>query len=114
MIDPEDIDTCVSWGIGYKLGIVGPMALLDMAGLDIYEAVSELPQPGAVDARGRRALRYASRRGPGKLGIKSGGGVYDYTPERIKALQAERAAKFIAVRRHPREGTRRDGALNRR
>jgi len=28
-------DTCVSWGIGYKLAVVGPMALLDMAGLDI-------------------------------------------------------------------------------
>jgi 3-hydroxybutyryl-CoA dehydrogenase/5-formyl-3-hydroxy-2-methylpyridine 4-carboxylate dehydrogenase len=33
------------------------------------------------------------------LGLKSGGGVYDYTPERIKALQMERAAKFIAIRK---------------
>ena len=40
VIEPADIDTCVSWGIGYKLGIVGPMALLDMAGLDIYQSVS--------------------------------------------------------------------------
>ena len=38
-IDAEDLDTCVSWGIGYKLAVVGPMALLDMAGLDIYNAV---------------------------------------------------------------------------
>ena len=39
VIDPEGLDTCVSWGIGYKLAVVGPMALLDMAGLDIYQAV---------------------------------------------------------------------------
>ena len=39
-IEPEDVDTCVSWGIGYKIAVVGPMALLDMAGLDIYKSVS--------------------------------------------------------------------------
>ncbi|TIV16385.1 MAG: 3-hydroxyacyl-CoA dehydrogenase family protein, partial [Mesorhizobium sp.] len=40
VIEPEDLDTCVSWGIGYKIAVVGPMALLDMAGLDIYKSVS--------------------------------------------------------------------------
>ena len=35
VIDAEGLDTCVSWGIGYKLSVIGPMALLDMAGLDI-------------------------------------------------------------------------------
>ena len=40
VIEPEDLDTCVSWGIGYKLAVIGPMALLDMAGLDIYNSVS--------------------------------------------------------------------------
>ena len=39
VIDAEGLDTCVSWGIGYKLSVIGPMALLDMAGLDIYQAV---------------------------------------------------------------------------
>src|SRR5262249_56177721 len=39
VIDAEGLDTCVSWGIGYKLSVVGPMALLDMAGLHIYQAV---------------------------------------------------------------------------
>src|SRR5579863_9126394 len=40
VISPADLDACVSWGIGYKLSVIGPMALLDMAGLDIYAAVS--------------------------------------------------------------------------
>ena len=39
VIDAEALDQCVSWGIGYKLAVGGPMALLDMAGLDIYQAV---------------------------------------------------------------------------
>jgi hypothetical protein len=25
VIDPVDLDTCVSWGIGYKLSVIGPM-----------------------------------------------------------------------------------------
>ena len=40
VIDPRDLDTCVSWGIGYKLAVIGPMALVDMAGMDIYESVA--------------------------------------------------------------------------
>ena len=44
VIEPQDLDLCVSWGIGYKLAVVGPMALLDMAGLDIYSAVARLSQ----------------------------------------------------------------------
>ena len=30
----------VKWGIGYKLAVIPPMQLLDMAGLDIYSAVA--------------------------------------------------------------------------
>src|SRR5690606_35455188 len=32
----EDIDLAVQWGIGFKLAGIGPLALLDVAGLDIY------------------------------------------------------------------------------
>ena len=97
VIDPQDVDTCVSWGIGYKLGIVGPMALLDMAGLDIYESVSGFLNQD-LSTRRDVAPFVRARTRAGRLGIKSGGGVYDYTPDGIKALQAERAAKFVAVR----------------
>ena len=46
VIDPRDLDTCVSWGIGYKLAVIGPMALVDMAGLDIYESVASYLNQG--------------------------------------------------------------------
>jgi 3-hydroxybutyryl-CoA dehydrogenase/5-formyl-3-hydroxy-2-methylpyridine 4-carboxylate dehydrogenase len=98
VIDPEDLDTCVSWGIGYKLGIVGPMALLDMAGLDIYESVSSFLN-AELSTRSDVAPFVRERTGAGQLGIKSGRGVYTYTPERAAALQAERASLFVAVRK---------------
>jgi 3-hydroxyacyl-CoA dehydrogenase len=40
VIDAEELDLNVKWGIGYKLAVIPPMQLLDVAGLDIYESVA--------------------------------------------------------------------------
>ncbi|MEB8386591.1 3-hydroxyacyl-CoA dehydrogenase NAD-binding domain-containing protein [Rhodobacteraceae bacterium KMM 6894] len=98
VIEPEDIDTCVSWGIGYKLAVVGPMALLDMAGMDIYHSVSSFLNEDLCDRKDVSPL-VRDQIAAGKLGIKSGGGIYPYTPESIAELQPERARKLVAIRR---------------
>lgn len=98
VIEPEDIDTCVSWGIGYKLAVVGPMALLDMAGMDIYHSVSSFLNEDLCDRKDVAPL-VRDQIAAGKLGIKSGGGVYSYSPESIAELQRERARKLVAIRR---------------
>lgn len=98
VIEPEDIDTCVSWGIGYKLAVIGPMALLDMAGMDIYHSVSSFLNEDLADRKDVAPLA-AEQMAAGKLGIKSGEGIYSYTPERITQLQRERAGKLVAIRR---------------
>lgn len=98
VIDPGDLDTCVSWGIGYKLSVIGPMALLDMAGLDIYSSVSGFLNAELCDRKD--VPRYISERaGAGKFGIKSGEGISTYTPEQAKSLAAERARRLVAVRK---------------
>jgi 3-hydroxyacyl-CoA dehydrogenase len=98
IIDPEGLDLNVRWGIGYKLAVIGPMELLDMAGLDIYDAVGsylnrDLSTSGEVSTTIRDLI------GRGRLGMKTGGGIYDYTPEQIERLRAQRAARLVAVRR---------------
>lgn len=98
VIEPEDIDTCVSWGIGYKLAVVGPMALLDMAGMDIYHSVSSFLNEDLCDRKDVAPL-VRDQIAAGKLGIKSGEGVYSYSPESIAELQRERARKLVAIRR---------------
>ena len=73
VIEPKDLDTCVSWGIGYKLAVVGPMALLDMAGLDIYRSVSGFLNADLCNRAGVAGLveeKFAAR----TLGLKSGEG----------------------------------------
>jgi 3-hydroxybutyryl-CoA dehydrogenase/5-formyl-3-hydroxy-2-methylpyridine 4-carboxylate dehydrogenase len=98
VISPEDLDACVSWGIGYKLAVVGPMALLDMAGLDIYAAVAAYLNK-ELSSRSDVAAYIGERTAQRKLGIKTGSGIYDYTPEKIAELQSERARKLVAVRK---------------
>ena len=98
IIDPEGLDLNVRWGIGYKLAVIGPMELLDMAGLDIYHAVgSYLNQD--LSTSGEVSSTIQDRIAAGKLGMKTGSGMYDYTPDDIDRLRAERAAKLVAVRK---------------
>jgi len=98
IIDPDGLDLNVRWGIGYKLAVIGPMELLDMAGLDIYNAVgSYLNQDLSTSGEVSSTIR--DRIAEGKLGMKTGSGIYDYTPEQIEQLRAQRAAKLVAVRK---------------
>lgn len=98
IISRGDMDTCVKWGIGYKLAVIGPLELIDMAGLDIYRSVASYLN---------KDLSTASDVSPfiteiadkGRLGMKTKGGIYDYSDEDIAAKGAARAAKLIAVRK---------------
>ncbi len=98
VIDAEGLDTCVSWGIGYKLSVIGPMALLDMAGLDIYQAVGSYLNKDLCN-RADVAKYVTERTAGGKLGMKSGGGIFSYTPEQVNELRMRRAKKLVAVRK---------------
>jgi 3-hydroxyacyl-CoA dehydrogenase len=98
IIDPEGLDLNVRWGIGYKLAVIGPMELLDMAGLDIYNAVgSYLNKDLSTSGEVSKTIRDLMEQG--RLGMKTGGGIYDYTPEQIDQLRAQRAGKLVAVRK---------------
>jgi 3-hydroxyacyl-CoA dehydrogenase len=98
IIDPEGLDLNVRWGIGYKLAVIGPMELLDMAGLDIYNAVGSYLNPD-LSTSGEVSSTIRNLIDEGRLGMKTGGGIYDYTPEQIDELRARRAAKLVAVRK---------------
>ncbi len=98
VVDLEELDLNVKWGIGYKLAVIPPMHLLDMAGMDIYNAVASYLN---------RDLSNASEVSPtitaliekGRLGMKTKGGLFDYTDEEIGALRMERAQKLVATRK---------------
>ena len=98
VIDPEDLDTCVRWGIGYKLSVIGPMRLIDMAGLDIYQSVASFLNAALCD-RGDVSPMITAETANGNLGMKTGAGLFRYSPEELRDLPQTRGARLVAVRR---------------
>jgi 3-hydroxyacyl-CoA dehydrogenase len=98
VIDEEGLDLCVQWGIGYKLAVIPPIHLLDVAGLDIYTSVASYLNQDLSDEKGVSSTAQKLH-DEGRLGIKAGGGFFDYTPEVAQQLQQERAGKLVAVRK---------------
>ena len=67
-MDPADIDTCMRLGAGHPMG---PLALLDLVGLDVSKAIGEtIGEP--VPARVQELIA------EGALGRKSGRGIHAY------------------------------------
>jgi 3-hydroxyacyl-CoA dehydrogenase len=98
VIDAEELDLNVKWGIGYKLAVIPPMQLLDVAGLDIYESVagylnSELSTESGVSETITKLT------GEGNLGLKTGGGLFQYSEEELAELPKKRALALVAVRK---------------
>ena len=98
VIDVGALDLCVQWGIGYKLAVIPPIQLLDMAGLDIYTAVASFLNADLSNETGISKTA-TDLRDEGRLGIKAGRGFFEYTPERISELQQQRGAALVAVRK---------------
>jgi 3-hydroxybutyryl-CoA dehydrogenase len=67
-MEPSDVDTCMKLGAGHPMG---PLALLDLVGLDVSKAIGEtIGEP--VPARVEQLI------GEGALGRKSGRGLHSY------------------------------------
>lgn len=94
----EDIDKITKWGIGYKLAVIGPLELLDMAGLDIYTAVASYLNKNLSNDAGISST-VTSKVEEGRLGIKTQGGLFAYTPEQIQALQQKRGRLLLGTKK---------------
>jgi 3-hydroxybutyryl-CoA dehydrogenase len=67
-MDPKDVDTCMKLGAGHPMG---PLALLDLVGLDVSKAIGETIGE-TVPARVQELVA------EGALGRKSGRGIHSY------------------------------------
>jgi 3-hydroxyacyl-CoA dehydrogenase len=71
------------------------MAGLDMAGLDIYTSVASYLNPD-LSTSSEISSTIRDLTAQGRLGIKTKGGIFDYTDEQVGQL---RAMKLVAVRK---------------
>jgi 3-hydroxyacyl-CoA dehydrogenase len=98
VVDLDELDTNVKWGIGYKLAVIPPMQLLDMAGLDIYSAVAGYLNQDLSTEKGL-STTISDLVAQGRLGMKTKGGIFDYTDEQIAELRAQRFGGLVRVRK---------------
>lgn len=94
----QDIDTIVKWGIGYKMAVIGPLELLDVAGLDIYTAVASYLNKDLSNNTGISST-VTEKVDAGKLGLKTQGGLFEYTPEQIAELTQKRGRLLLATKK---------------
>lgn len=98
VISQEDMDICVRWGIGFKLAVVGPMRLLDMAGLDTYNNVASYLNRDLSNTDGVPAM-ISDRIAAGTFGMKSGKGLFEYGEGDVAAKRKQIVTQLIQVRR---------------
>ena len=74
-LEPEDLDRCMTLGAAHPMG---PLALLDMIGLDVAESIGEQLVSATGDERDSPPQSLRDLVKAGKLGRKSGSGFYSY------------------------------------
>ncbi len=95
---PEDIDFAVQWGLGLRWAAVGPLRIMDLAGLPTFQAVVVSLFPELSAAREpQKLLEDAIARG--HLGARAGKGFYDYPAGTHEEWIRRRDERLIALRR---------------
>ncbi len=92
---PEDVDAAVRFGFGFRFLAAGPVMQRDHAGLDVHCAAAATMYPSlAANTEPARVLR--DNVAAGRLGMKTGAGFFDWTPE---TRDAERRRYDALLRR---------------
>ena len=95
---PEDIDAVVKNSFGRRLSVAGPFEVFDAAGWDtIYAILNELSPD--LDASDTPSVIAADNVLQGRLGLKSGAGMYDWTAESAEELRERIAHALIEIER---------------
>jgi 3-hydroxybutyryl-CoA dehydrogenase len=96
---PADVDRAVVEGLGARWAAIGPFQTVDLAGLDVHEAVAQELYPQlACDTEPPAALR--TIRAEGALGVKGGLGVLGpYDPDQARAITERRDRTLVALQR---------------
>ena len=92
----EDIDRAFRASLGFRSAAIGPLLVYDFAGVDIHKCVySQLVQSIRSDRNVHDLVMNLIDEG--RLGVKTGKGLFDYTPESAKEIQKQRDQRYMAL-----------------
>lgn len=94
----EDIDAAVTYGIGRRLTVTGPLISADMGGLDIFSSISDYLFKDLSDEKSASpSIRKLVQQN--KLGLKSGCGYYDWDEPFSNKMREERESELMRLLR---------------
>ncbi len=83
---PQDVDIVVKNGFGRRFAAAGPFEILDIAGWDLVMAATQYVLPD-LESSTEVSPVLKDKIEKGELGVKTGKGFYDWTPESAEALK---------------------------
>ncbi|MBF4694717.1 3-hydroxyacyl-CoA dehydrogenase family protein [Fusibacter ferrireducens] len=96
--EPSAVDDAIKYGFGMRLGIMAPVGVMDMGGLDLTYAIHEyLFKDLCNDTKPAAIL--SQKLSEGKLGFKSGEGLMTWTQEKIAQERKHLTEDLIKVAR---------------
>lgn len=101
--DAEDVDLVVTQGFGRRLGVIGPLAICDLAGLDLVLDVDRYLLRDLEDSPEPSPL-LEDLVAAGHTGVAAGRGFHAWTRKGTEAAIARRDAALIATLRADRAG----------
>jgi len=100
----EDLEVALKQGLGYRWSVVGPFEHADLAGVDTHSATISFLFPLLSTDTEPPAL-FADLVAKGRLGAKTGAGVYEYGPGEVDRILARRNTMLIdfikVLKKHP-------------
>ena len=92
----EDVDTVLKAGMGLRYAALGPFGVADFGGLDTFDHINSYLNAELDDSKvGNKRLHEMVE--AGKLGVKSGQGLYDYSGDKADAAIRERDRLYIEL-----------------
>ncbi|MGE7586774.1 3-hydroxyacyl-CoA dehydrogenase family protein [Peribacillus sp. NPDC101480] len=92
----EDIDTAITAGPGFRWAFTGPIEIADFGGLDTWQRVFDNVAP-ALDQSKEAPDLISDLVAEGKLGTKSGEGIFTYEESTVSQKINERDRNFIKL-----------------
>ena len=96
----EEIDKATRYGLGLRFAALGVVEFIDFGGADILHHASR-EMSASIDAARYQAPAILERMiGDGRLGLKSGGGFYDYAGRDVRAYRDDVLMRTLGMLRH--------------
>ncbi|MFD4929151.1 3-hydroxyacyl-CoA dehydrogenase family protein [Peribacillus butanolivorans] len=92
----EDIDTAITAGPGFRWAFTGPIEIADFGGLDTWQRVFDNVAP-ELDQSKQAPIIIRDLVEKGKLGAKSGEGIFTYEESTVSQKINERDRNFIKL-----------------